>query len=162
MESSIYDMLDALNMAMDTSSDQPDKPPASFGARVLSGRPGRPRVDINPQDLALLSTGRARNTDLAVMYDCSAHTIRHRRLEFGLSAPGHPVFSDEELANGQTLRTYHPGSASNLTDLTDDQIDELVLSIYYQFPSFGHCMLDGYLLELGHCVPRQWLEESYR
>ncbi|KAN0123678.1 hypothetical protein V8E53_015900 [Lactarius tabidus] len=106
MESGIYDMLDTLNQATDMSSDQPDEPPASFGARVSSGRPGRPRVEINPQDLALLTTGR--NTDLAVMFDCSTETISRRRLEFGLSAPGRPVFSDEELSDGQTLRTYHP------------------------------------------------------
>ncbi|KAH9174595.1 hypothetical protein EDB89DRAFT_553766 [Lactarius sanguifluus] len=67
MESGIYDMLDALNSATGASSDQPDGPPASFGARVLSGRPGRPRVDIDPEDLSLLATGRTRNTDLAVI-----------------------------------------------------------------------------------------------
>lgn len=161
MESGIYSMIDTLNQATEASSDQPDEPPASFGARISSGRPGRPRVEIHPQDLALLATGRARNTDLAAMFDCSARTIRRRRLEFGLSAPGHTVFSDEELSDGQILRTYHPGSASNLSDLTDDQIDQLVLSIYYQFPSFGRRMLDGYLLELGHRVPRRRLEESY-
>lgn len=154
-------MLDTLNQAVDASSDQPDEPPASFGARVSSGRPGRPRVEIHPEDLALLATGRARNTDLAAMFDCSARTIRRRRLEFGLSAPGHTVYSDEEGSDGQIIRTYHPRSASNLSDLTDDQIDQLVLSIYYQFPSFGRRMLDGYLLELGHRVPRQRLEDSY-
>ncbi len=143
------------------NSDQPDGPPAPFGVRISSGRPGRPRVDINAQDLALLATGRAHNTDLAVMFDCSARTICRRQLEFSLSAPGHPVFTDEELPNGQTLRTFHPGSASNLSDLTDDQIDQLILSIYYQFPSFGRRMLDGYLLELGHRVPRRQLEEAY-
>jgi len=71
-------MLDALNGATDASSDQPDGPPASFGAWVSSGRPGQPCVDINPQDLVLLTTGRACNTDLALMYDYSTCTIHQR------------------------------------------------------------------------------------
>ena len=112
------------------------------------------------QDQALLTTGCAHNTDLAATLDCSACTIHHCWLEFGLSASEHMVFSKEH-SDGQILCTYQPRSAGNLSDLTDDYIDWLVLSIYYQFPSFGHQMLGGYLLELGHHVPCQQLEESH-
>ena len=74
-QSSIHRMVEELNLAVVASSDIPDRPPPLLGERVSSGQPGRPRVSIDPHDLSVLSTGRSRNTDLAILYDCSSRTI---------------------------------------------------------------------------------------
>ncbi len=64
-------------------------------------------------------------------------TIRRRLLDYGLSLPGPPVYVEEILENGATHRVYSAGRSSNLSRLTDDEIDSIMLDIYEQFPSFG-------------------------
>lgn len=59
---------------------------------------GRPRININPNDLAALTSGRrVTRIHLAELYGCHPRTIRRRLLEFGLSEPGPPVFTTERL-----------------------------------------------------------------
>ena len=155
-------MIESLDNAITTSSDIPNGPPITLGAREPPSGPGRPRVDIDPQDLAMLVSGcRVTHERLANLYNCNPRTIRRRLLEYGLSAPGPPVYTTQTEADGITTRTYRPGTSSDLSILPDDQLDALILSIYRQFPPFGCRMIDGYLLQLGQRVPRSRLEASY-
>ncbi len=62
---------------------------------------------------------------------------------------------------GATHRVYSAGRSSNLSRLTDDEIDSIMLDIYEQFPSFGRRMIDGYFMALQERVPRRRIEESY-
>lgn len=162
MVSSVLAMIRALRDAEGASLDPPIENPQALGTRTHTEGPGRPRVDISREDLALLSSGRSRLTDIAVIYDCSARTIRRRLLDYGLADPGPSVYEDLAQQDGGTLRIYRPGHASNLSSLTNPELDQIMLSIYYQFPSFGRRMIDGYLLELGQRVPRARIEQSYR
>ncbi|KAI0308685.1 hypothetical protein OF83DRAFT_1073141, partial [Amylostereum chailletii] len=162
ISSSIGNMIEALNAAATSSSDLPDAPPPVLGQCVSTHARGHPRVNIDPQQFAVLSAGRARNTEIALAYACSSRTIRRRRLQFGLLTPGLPVYDDHIEQDGSILRTYHSGTASNLSALTDNELDQVILSIYHQFPSFGRRMIDGYLIELEERIPRQRILDLYR
>ncbi|KAG6369381.1 hypothetical protein JVT61DRAFT_14953 [Boletus reticuloceps] len=161
--SGVASMIEALDDAVTTSSDPPDHPSTTAELAVRNhNRSGPPRVNIDPDNLATLIAGRrVTHTQIARLYGCHPRTIRRRLLEFGLSQPGPPVFTHEASENGSMTRVYRPGSSSDLSSIPNDQLDVLILSIYHQFPSFGRRMIDGYLLQLGHRVPRSRLEASY-
>jgi hypothetical protein len=154
-------MISELDAATSSSSDIPDAHAIALGSRPSHGTVGRPAVHIDPDELAMLSIGRTRRTQLALIYDCSARTIRRRLLQYGQSQPGPPVYIDEEQADGSVVRIYSAGSSSDLSQLTDNELDQLMVSIYQQFPTFGRRMIDGYLLLLGERVPRSRIEDSY-
>ncbi|KDR82504.1 hypothetical protein GALMADRAFT_47570, partial [Galerina marginata CBS 339.88] len=158
---SVENMIDALESSVATSHYPPDAPPIALGGTVQSGQRGRLPVNINPEDLALLASGRTTMPEIAALYQCGARTIRRRMLEFGLSEPGPPVYMEQEQADGSTERVYSRGSCANLSQTTDDELDAILISIYKQFPSFGRRMIDGYLMALGERVPRRRIEESY-
>jgi hypothetical protein len=48
----------ALDAATASSSDPPDAPPLGLGTRISQGSVGRPPIDIDPADLAILNVGR--------------------------------------------------------------------------------------------------------
>lgn len=154
-------MITALDAAVTSSSDPPDAPPVGLGSRATQGSVGRPPINIDRADLAVLNVGRVSHTRLAELYHCHPRTIRRRLLEYGLSAPGPPVYIDEPQLDGSISRTYNVGSSSDLSLLSDRDLDQLILNIYNQFPSFGRRMIDGYLLQLGERVPRRRIIESY-
>lgn len=82
-------------------------------------------------------------------------------LEFGLSEPGPPVYVEQQQPDGSVERIYSRGSCANLLQISNEELDATLLSIYEQFPSFGRRMIDGYLMALGERVPRRRIEESY-
>jgi hypothetical protein len=148
MFESVQAMLEALNEAIAMSSDVPDLQATALGERISDRSPGRPSVQITAEELAALSTGRMTREDIGSLYNCSARTIRRRLLKFGLSSPGPTVFLEDGT------RPYSSGSSSDLSEITDNELDQLILQIKEQFPSFGRRMIDGYLMQLGERVPR--------
>ena len=154
-------MSHALSRLQHTQLDIVDAPDGTFGERSSHGERGRPLVTIYPEDLAALSAGRTTRQEIADLYGCSARTIRRRLLAFGISPPGPPVYVDEVLDDGSTSRQYFAGRNSNLSQLSDAELDSLILTIHNQFPSFRRRMVDGYLLVLGERVPRRRVEESF-
>jgi hypothetical protein len=154
-------MVDALETAVTVSADRPDVPPVQFGGILSSEPTGRPKFDIRPEHLAMLSTGRTTHQAIADLYQCSARTIRRRLLDYGLSAPGPPVYVDEVREDGSIFRVYSAGRSSDLSQMSDDELDDVMLTIYEQFPSFGRRMIDGYLMALRERVPRRRILESY-
>lgn len=155
-------MLDALQAARTASRDVPDHEAPSFGGAEPQGGVGRPQIDIRPDDIAALRTGRTSHTQLAEIYGCNPRTIRRRLLEFNMSTPGPPVYVNEVLPDGSSTRVYSAGRSSDLSRISDEDLDQLMRSIYQQFPSFGRRMIDGYLMALGHRVPRKRVIESYQ
>lgn len=150
-------MVSALRTASEASADHPDAPPPTASHTAVSTGRGRPRVHIDPDELAKLSTGRTTLTDLGKIFQCDARTVRRRLLELGLAVPGAPVYVEQENDDGTTTRTFTPGVASNLSKLSDSELDTLVHKIHSQFPTFGRRMIDGYLLQAGHRIPRSRL-----
>ena len=154
-------MIEHIDRAATMSTDLPDDPPPALGEPIRTGQRGRPRKNIDPAQLASLSVGRAKRTVVAEKFNCCARTIKRRLVEYGYSAPGPPVYIETTDETGNIIRTYHPGTCSDLSNLTDLELDQLLLDIHTQFPSFGRRLLDGCLLQMGHRVPKQRLKLSY-
>ena len=144
--SSVGEMIQALDHAATLSLDTPDAPPVQLGTRISDGSAGRPRVDIDPQDLAALFTGHTTLRQIAILYNCDERTIRRRVLEYGLAPPGPPVYVQQPQADGTIVRVYSAGSSSRLSQLTDEELNGIMLQLYERFPTFGRRMIDGYLL----------------
>ena len=147
---------------LSASLDQPDAPPIQLGGTLPTTAAGRPPIDIHPDHLALLATGRTTHQEIADIYQCNARTIRRRLIEYGLSSPGPPVYVNELQEDGTTRRVYSAGRSSDLSQMTDGQLDTVMVTIYERFPSFGRRMVDGYLMALGERVPRRRIIESFQ
>ncbi|KAF7430680.1 hypothetical protein PC9H_006389 [Pleurotus ostreatus] len=161
IQTSIDLMISTLEDAALTSNDVPDIAPQSLGTRSSGGRRGRPAVEIDREVLATISSGRRTRQEVADMFHCSARTIRRLLVSYGLSEPGPPVYSDVVDLDGTIRCVYSAGKSSDLSQLTDEELDGIMLQIYNQFPTFGRRMIDGYLMQLGERVPRQRILDSY-
>ncbi|KAG5349600.1 hypothetical protein C0989_002863 [Termitomyces sp. Mn162] len=162
VQQSLDRMIASLDDATLLSADYPDAPAPLLGTSTVSnGQPGCPRIDIQPDDLARLTSGRATHKQIAALYGCSARTIRRRLIEYGLSRPSLPVYTQHIQSNGSIQRQYAPGVSADLSQLSNEEFDAFILDIYEQFPSFGRRMIDGFLLSHGERVPRQRIIDSY-
>jgi len=47
-----------------------------------------------------------------------------------------------------------------MSELSDDDLDDIISQIVKIFPNFGRCMIDGHLRHLGHYVPRSHIQAS--
>lgn len=160
MNESLHRMLECLDQAVLQISDIPDNP-TEIGGRIYTGHPGRPRIAIHEHDLEVLAHGHVTRGEVASLYNCDGRTIRRRRVEFGQAPAGPPVYDQEFQDDGTVVRTYYPGQSSELSTLSDNELDKQILEIYQQFPSFGRRLIDGYLIALGQRVPRQRILDSY-
>ncbi|KAG1790152.1 uncharacterized protein HD556DRAFT_1490902 [Suillus plorans] len=95
----LQSMIDHLDDAARQSVDPPDAPPIQASYVVPTGRPGRPRIEIEPSILAPAIELRG-PTHLAAVFQVSARTVRRRALEYGLVEPGAPVYVDYEAEDG--------------------------------------------------------------
>ena len=155
-------MVHALEAGVSASLDQPDAPPIQLGGTIATSTAGRPPSDIRPEHLALFAAGRTTHQEIADIYQCNPRTIRRRLIDYGLSNPGPPVYVNEPQEDGTTRRVYSAGRSSDLSQMTDEQLDTVMVTIYERFPSFGRRMVDGYLMALGERVPRRRIIESFQ
>ncbi|KAG1796506.1 hypothetical protein EV424DRAFT_1444458 [Suillus variegatus] len=88
---SVSCMITALDTAVTSSSDPPDAPPVGLGSRASQGSVGRPPIDIDCADLAVLNVGRVSHTRLAELYNCHPRTIRRRLLDLMVAFPAHTM-----------------------------------------------------------------------
>lgn len=160
MLSSIQAMQADLEHAKHVSADEPDHAPVPHTSLVHTGRPGRPRIQIDPGILATASQ-LGGPTALSQVFGVSSRTVRRRELEHGLAElAGDPVYTTFTDSDGQTTRIYTSSSGAQ-SSLNDSKLDEIILNILNMFPSFGRRMIDGHLHHLGHHVPRRRIQESY-
>ena len=159
INASLHSMIQCLDDAVHLSSDPPDAPPLQTSFHVHTGNAGRPSIHIPPSILATALELRG-PTHLASVFNCSARTVRRRALEHGLAEPGPPVYIKYEHGDGSTFKFYGGGN-DPLTELSDDDLDEITSQIIELFPNFGRRMIDGHLRHLGHHVPRSRVQESY-
>jgi hypothetical protein len=160
MNTSLHKMVECLRDAMTAATDPPDAPFMPTTHLVYTGRPGRPRIGIPPELLALTLDTRG-PTEASADFNCSARTVRRRAIENGLAEPGAPVYVEYEQEDGIRFRVYRSSSGSQ-SDLSDNDLDEVMLYIITTFPSFGRRMIDGHLKYLGHHIPRSRIQASYR
>lgn len=64
-------------------------------------------------------------------------------------------------ANGTSYTVYHPGVSSELSALSDTDLNNLVAGILTQFPDFSRRMIDSYLTHVSYRVPHSRLISSY-
>lgn len=152
-------MLAALDEASSMSSDPPETGQLVVATRVRTGRRGRPKIHIDrtflAEALTLRNPGR-----LAPTFNCGARSVRRRALEYGLVAPGEPVYVQEQQPDGTVSRNYVSSRAAT-TQLSDQQLDALLASILEIFPNFGRNMIFGSLKDRGHHVPHERIRHSF-
>lgn len=145
MEDSISNMLEALSAATIQSADVPSGPAIAVAHAVATGRPGRPRIEID-HDFLSFGLGLRGPTGLAPVAGVSSRTIRRRALELGLVEAAAPVYVEGvDEASGEVVRTYISSTAGPVSDILDDELDELMHHILEIFPNFGRRMIAGHL-----------------
>ena len=157
----IVNMLQSLEAATRESRDPPPAEAIIVSRPIYTGRPGRPRIEINPIFLEEALDLRG-PSGIAPVVRAASRTIRRRALEHGLVEPGPPVYVDTPDPNnpGHFIRTYS-SSTPVVTTMTNEQLDTLVFQALNIFPSFGRRMLDGFFRAIQEHVPRERIRASY-
>lgn len=162
LQSSVTEMVAALNDARQASSDPSEGTGIIIAHRRRTGKKGRPRVEIEPHVLSF-GLGVRGPTGLAPVIGCHPRTIRRRALEHGLVAPGEPVYYDSVLPDGSSQRTWS-SSAPAISILSNDEqaLDLEIAAILELYPRFGRAMILSCLQTRGYRIPRDRIEASYR
>lgn len=149
-------MVQVLDDAVSELYDPPESRTVVVVSKTLTGKRGRPRLDVNVDLLSQALQFRG-PSGIARSFNCCARTIRRRLLEAGLVGPAAPPFSQGIDLTGQRLpqQTSRP-----LSSLTDEQLDVCIRSILQSFPLHGRALLNGALTSMGHHVPTRRIEHA--
>lgn len=150
-----------LDEAMNASADNLDALPIPFSKQVSKDILSHLYMNISPEDFAVLSADCTTWMQLAKIYNCDPCTIRRQLLEYGISRPGSPVYTNKVNPDGNIIKTYHSGISSKLSNITNMELDTIMLEIHQQFLSFGQRMIGGYLMQLDHQVLQSCLLDLY-
>ncbi|KAL7283531.1 hypothetical protein ACG7TL_002965 [Trametes sanguinea] len=148
-----------LDGACDQSVDPPDAAPLLAARLAHTGRPGRPRVEIDGQFLQFALDMRGPSY-IGDILGCHPRTVRRRALELGLVSPGPPVFTTLQNTSGEYVNV-HTTLTAPVSLLSDDDLDRAVADILAVFPHFGRRMIVGHLRAQGHHVPERRVAEAY-
>lgn len=165
LETSFQDMFQDLDTAKRPYTDFPDVEPMEVAQREYTGRRGRPRITLDEDALRAVHR-HAGPTTIAPLFSVSSRTVRRRLLESGLEEPGEPVYVEwtyqTDSGGWCVQRVYLGSSRSNVgSQLSDNDLDNVMRQILESFPHYGRRMIDGHLRYLGHHVPRSRLQQSY-
>jgi hypothetical protein len=159
LQTSISEMVVALDLACHESMDPPDGAPLVVARRVRTGRRGRPRVEIDSQFLSAALDLRG-PTGIAPELGVCSRTVRRVALRTGLVEPGAPVFQSHVNAEGLVERV-HTSTTPPVSVISDAELDQLIASTLEIFPQFGRRMIRGHLKSQGYRVPRERITDSY-
>lgn len=112
---------------------RPSIPPS-----VTSGVVGRPRYEIPEETLVFFLENRFSVPQIASMLAVSVSTIRRRMSAVGLS-----------------VRNAY-------SDISDAELDDLVLGIHQQYPTCGNTQMKGHLVAMGYNIQQIRIRESMR
>jgi len=87
-------------------------------------------------------------TYLGRLFGTNPHTVQWHALEYGLVEPGHPVYVEYQAEDG-TIHRYYTSSTAPMSNIPDDELDNILGQILDVFPDFGHRMITGHLHYLG-------------
>lgn len=132
-------MVESLDEAQDNSLDPLTATPPSLSNLHYTGRPGRPRIEIDPGILSRTLPIEPK-TAVAGLLGCSARTVRRRQQEV-------------EHQTGVLL-------APRQSALSEDELDAIVSQILNDFPYYGRSMVMGAMTVRGHNVPERRIRES--
>ena len=140
-------MIQYLDQVWHASSDPLEVPMIPFTQKVRTGRPGRSRIEVDPNLLSTALTLHPK-TWIAQTASCSAQTICQRQQDYSISAPG----SSKQM---DPLNTH-----SYPSEITDEQLDQCLAAIIQDFPTFGHRLATASLRANGIMVPEGRVRES--
>jgi hypothetical protein len=164
LQDSVALMIEALETASHQSSDPVESTQTPLVHAVRTGKRGRPRIEIDPDFLREALTMRGPSGIAPVLLvdgkEICARTVQRRALDYDLVEPGHPVFVTVAQEDGTTARVHQPTTAAR-SDLSDEELDRIVMSILEVFPNFGRRMLAGRIASMGHSVTRERINDSY-
>ncbi len=106
--------------------------------RQLTVRKGRPRYEVNKEQLEFFVERRFTVSEMARLTNVSLRTIERRLSEFGIS-----------------LRR-------NYSDICDEDLDNVVRDIIRNFPNTGYKRMKGFLLQRGLTIQQERIRESMR
>lgn len=107
MVSGILEMVAALDGVICDSTDIPDAPALLLGEPICTGKYGRSRKNVDPDDLAILSTDWKTNVNLGVSFGSSSRTIQCRKILYGIAPPGPPVAEHMVDTDGTSYTVHH-------------------------------------------------------
>lgn len=151
-------MLTEVDRAHTDARDPPSSQPIVVSQRVRTGRPGRPRVEIDPTFLTVASRLRG-PTHLTSSFQCSARTIQRRQIEYGIREPQPPPRQRIVLQDG-TVVVRHTSSTRPYSTMTDEELFAFMQACLIQFGNHGYQMADGYLRGQGYSVQRRRVNEA--
>ncbi|KAK6966877.1 nitrite transporter NirC [Favolaschia claudopus] len=142
LQTSLTDMVTALDLACHDSMDPPDAAPLIIDPQFLSAA-----LDLRGP------------TGIAPEIGVSARTVRRAALRAGLVQPGAPVFQSRMDAAGE-VEVVHTSTAPPVSAISDAELDRLLASTLEVFPQFGRRMIRGHLKSQGYHVPRDRITAS--
>ncbi|KAJ7579100.1 hypothetical protein C8J56DRAFT_764310, partial [Mycena floridula] len=156
LRSNVQLMASELDRARHLSSDPALHPFPTIISHEYTG--ARPRIHIDPIILEVALDTRG-PTQLAQVFQVHLRTIRRRALEAGICESAPPVYVEFEHEDGSVHQIYRSCTGAS-TNISDDELDKLVLTILESFPSLGRRMINGSLKHMGVTIPRSHLEAS--
>ncbi|KAJ7631611.1 hypothetical protein DFH06DRAFT_1004926 [Mycena polygramma] len=144
---------------------------------VTTGRAGRPRIEIDPDFLRWAYSQRT-TAGIHRFLGVSRSTVRSALLRHGINVLPNPEpvndtdTEDDLLDPDLPIPTQLPSAVEDLappqvasytgplSNLSDDELDLLLLRLRSHFRRAGLGMLDGMLRRLGHRVPRERVRQS--
>lgn len=158
LRENVASMVQELDEARHQSLDALQTEKLTTSWTVKTGRPGRPRKEV---DLELLQGALPHRalTKTASTFDCSTRTLTRRLQEAGIKEIGPPVYVQVEGPDGNIVREYR-NVRRLMTDITDEELDGIVSGILQDFPNFGRSMISGALTALGIRVSSTRQRES--
>ena len=159
LKTSISDMVDALEDACLQSADPLHLPPLVVTHCNPQGKHGRLHVQIDETFLEFAIQLRG-SSGIASELGCSACTVQCHALEQGLVNPGNPVYIDEHLNDGSVHHIWYSANPSE-TNISDEDLDQEMLTILRVFPNFGRRIISGDLQSKGIQVVCDWVRASY-
>ncbi|KAF8208063.1 hypothetical protein K438DRAFT_1574451 [Mycena galopus ATCC 62051] len=148
---------------------------------IATGAVGRPRIHIDPDFLQWAYSQRS-TASIHRFLDVSRNTVRTALLEHGIAAPQSNPFPHETLSESSSAGSNSDGDDDDLlepdipghvrlppdivsytgplSNMSDADLDLLILRLRSHFRRAGLGMLDGMLRRLGHRVQRERIRQS--
>jgi hypothetical protein len=149
MQRNISCLVKALDDAKSQSIDPAPHIPVPLARKVMTGRPGRPKWEVN---MDALDSGLGNGTPLSKLVPTfkgpGRRTLRRRMVETGAAEPGARVYVEIMQEDGSTSREY-TSSTPPMSVITDDELDHTVALLLQSFPNHGRVLMAGALFAQG-------------
>lgn len=133
LQTSIANMVTALDNAAHQSSDPSPRTSVLIAAPRHTGKSGHPHHKVNPEFLA--ATIKVRQlTKIALVVGCSPRTLCHRLLDYHLAQAGiSPITIDQSIDGG--ARQVHHIQPASANQLTNAELDAYISKTLQNYPT---------------------------